>query len=47
MDGSSTQGLPTGDTGRIGIGIYRKDPNIVYAVIENDRRRHLSFGRQG
>ena len=30
-----TNGLPTGDTGRIGIGIYRNDPNIVYAIIEN------------
>ncbi|MDH5406467.1 MAG: hypothetical protein OEX80_08010, partial [Candidatus Aminicenantes bacterium] len=25
----------TSDTGRIGIGIYRNDPNIVYAIIEN------------
>ncbi|HEV8131732.1 MAG TPA: hypothetical protein VGQ81_10795 [Acidobacteriota bacterium] len=30
-----TEGLPKGDTGRIGIDIYRKNPSIVYAVIEN------------
>lgn len=32
-----TQGLPEGDTGRIGIDIYRRNPNIVYAIIENRR----------
>jgi len=30
-----TNGLPEGDTGRIGLDLYRRDPNIVYAVIEN------------
>ena len=30
-----TDGLPEGDTGRIGIDIYRKDPRIVYAIIQN------------
>jgi len=31
-----TRGLPTtGETGRIGIGIYRKNPNIVYVLVEN------------
>lgn len=30
-----TTGLPEGDTGRIGVAIYRKDPRIVYAVVEN------------
>jgi photosystem II stability/assembly factor-like uncharacterized protein len=30
-----TAGLPTGDKGRIGLDIYRKDPNIVYAIIES------------
>jgi photosystem II stability/assembly factor-like uncharacterized protein len=30
-----TKDLPEGDTGRIGLCIYRKNPNIVYAVIEN------------
>jgi photosystem II stability/assembly factor-like uncharacterized protein len=28
-------GLPTGDTGRIGISIYRRNPEIVYAIVEN------------
>lgn len=28
-------GLPTGDTGRIGLDIYRKDSKIVYACVEN------------
>ena len=30
-----TDGLPTqGDVGRIGIGVYRRDPRIVYALVE-------------
>lgn len=29
-----TKGLPTGQMGRIGIDWYRKDPNILYAVID-------------
>ena len=32
-----TEGLPEGDNGRIGIDIYRKDPNIVYVVVENKK----------
>jgi len=32
-----TNGLPEGDNGRIGIDIYRSDPNVVYAVIENKK----------
>ncbi|HYN10963.1 MAG TPA: hypothetical protein VES67_26510 [Vicinamibacterales bacterium] len=28
-------GLPTGMLGRIGLSIFRQDPNVVYAVIEN------------
>jgi photosystem II stability/assembly factor-like uncharacterized protein len=40
VDGGETwvklsKGLPEGDTGRIGIDVYRKDPRIVYAVVEN------------
>lgn len=31
-----TNGLPSGRIGRIGLDIYPRDPNIVYAVIEND-----------
>ena len=34
-----TNGLPTGRLGRIGLDIYPKNPNIVYAVIENDNPR--------
>lgn len=30
-----TNGLPTGDDGRIGLAVYRKNPNIVYALIQN------------
>ena len=30
-----TNGLPEGDLGRIGIDIYRRDPSIVYAVVEH------------
>jgi photosystem II stability/assembly factor-like uncharacterized protein len=36
-----TKGLPWenggGDTGRIGLDIYRKDPNIVYAEIQHEK----------
>ncbi len=28
-------GLPEGDTGRIGLNVYRRDPRIVYAIVEN------------
>ena len=28
-------GLPAGDTGRIGLDIYRRNPNIVYAIVEH------------
>jgi len=30
-----TDGLPSGNTGRIGIDIYRSSPNVVYAIIEH------------
>jgi len=30
-----TRGLPEGDNGRIGLSIYRKNPDIVYAIVEN------------
>jgi photosystem II stability/assembly factor-like uncharacterized protein/flagellar hook assembly protein FlgD len=30
-----TKGLPEGITGRIGLDIYRRDPNIIYALVEN------------
>jgi len=35
-----TKGLPYengGETGRIGLDVYRKDPNIVYALIQHDK----------
>ncbi len=37
-----TDGLPEGDTGRIGISIHRKDPNIVYVSIEQGLRYNAS-----
>ena len=30
-----TKGLPEGVTGRIGVDIYRRNPNILYALVEN------------
>lgn len=30
-----TNGLPSGRIGRIGLDIYRRNPNILYAIIEN------------
>jgi photosystem II stability/assembly factor-like uncharacterized protein len=33
-----TSGLPEGDVGRIGISIYRKDPNVVYISLEQGSR---------
>jgi photosystem II stability/assembly factor-like uncharacterized protein len=30
-----TNGLPSGDTGRIGLAIYRKNPKIVMAIVEH------------
>lgn len=35
-----TQGLPAGDTGRIGLDVYRRNPRIVMAIVE------ASFGYQ-
>jgi photosystem II stability/assembly factor-like uncharacterized protein len=32
-----TKGLPEGEMGRIGIGVYRQDPRIVYALIEHEK----------
>ncbi len=37
-----TEGLPEGELGRIGISIYRTDPNIVYASIEQGFRYNAS-----
>ena len=32
-------GLPTGRIGRIGIDIYPKNPEVLYAIVENDNTR--------
>jgi Sortilin, neurotensin receptor 3, len=37
-----TKGLPAGDYGRIGISVYRKDPRIVYASVEQGLRYNAS-----
>jgi photosystem II stability/assembly factor-like uncharacterized protein len=31
-------GLPTGDWGRVGISVYRKNPNVVFVSVEQGRR---------
>ncbi len=36
------KGLPKGILGRIGIAIYRKNPDILYATIENGNKRGMS-----
>jgi len=38
-----TEGLPTGDLGRMGIDVYRQDGNLLYLTVEgeNDRERGL------
>ncbi|MDE2982341.1 MAG: hypothetical protein OXU74_14210 [Gemmatimonadota bacterium] len=33
-----TEGLPEGDKGRIGLDIYRRDGNVVFALVEADAR---------
>jgi photosystem II stability/assembly factor-like uncharacterized protein len=32
-----TKGLPTCQLGRIGLDYYRKDPNVVYAIVESEK----------
>jgi photosystem II stability/assembly factor-like uncharacterized protein len=39
-----TSGLPSGDTGRIGLAIYRSDPDIVMALIEAERPEGQAVG---
>ncbi len=34
-----SKGLPQGKIGRIGLDIYRSNPNIIYAVVENTNMR--------
>jgi len=31
-----TEGLPTKDLGRCGLSVYRKNPNVVYAVVQTE-----------
>lgn len=40
-----TNGLPTVDKGRIGLDIYRRDGNLVFALVEADPRGQ-GFGQQ-
>jgi photosystem II stability/assembly factor-like uncharacterized protein len=40
-------GLPPGDTGRIGLAIYEKDPNILMAIIESEKSDTLSIPGSG
>jgi hypothetical protein len=40
-------GLPTGKIGRIGIDIYQKNPNILYALLENQNPKPGTGSRYG
>ncbi|HUA57841.1 MAG TPA: hypothetical protein VML19_03750, partial [Verrucomicrobiae bacterium] len=40
-----TSGLPPGDTGRIGLDVYRKDPRIVMAIVEHGFQCGAGRGR--
>ena len=31
-----TNGLPPGETGKIGLAIYRRDPRILMAIVERE-----------
>jgi photosystem II stability/assembly factor-like uncharacterized protein len=43
-----TEGLPDGDKGRIGVTVYRRDGNLVYALVEADARSEdAGFGGRG
>ncbi len=46
-DGTLANGLPAGEYGRIGISIYRSDPRIVYASIEQGSRYTASTAYEG
>ncbi|MHC5065741.1 MAG: WD40/YVTN/BNR-like repeat-containing protein, partial [Planctomycetota bacterium] len=37
-----SEGLPPGDTGRIGLAIYRSDPRILMAIVEAEQTGDLS-----
>ena len=41
-----TEGLPEGDKGRIGLDVYQKNGNVIYALVEADTRSAgQGFGR--
>ncbi len=42
-----TQGLPTVKMGRIGLDWYRKDPNVVFAIIDTERAGTSTAGYLG
>ena len=42
-----TRGLPAGDTGRIGLAIYRQNPNIIMALVEATRTDDLAIPGSG
>ena len=42
-----SNGLPGGDTGKIGLAVYRKNPNIVMAMVEAERTGDLSVPGSG
>jgi hypothetical protein len=39
-------GLPTGELGRIGISVYRKDPRVVYVSVEQGLRYNASTAHE-
>ncbi len=41
-----TNGLPSGDTGKIGLAIYRRDPRILEAIIEHGFQPPAQIDRQ-
>lgn len=40
-------GLPAGPTGRIGLSIYKEDPNILMAIVEAEKTDTLSMAGSG
>jgi photosystem II stability/assembly factor-like uncharacterized protein len=42
-----TKGLPEGPMGRIGLDVYRKDPNVVYARIEHAKEAGVYRSNDG
>src|SRR5262249_43020875 len=40
-----TEGLPAGPYGRCGVSVYRKDSNIVFAVIQTDKTSTTTTGQ--